>query len=200
MFLKDAYLLAMRAYAPAPTLALCDLGREAYKRGGGGDKMSSENLEIMEDATSKKEVKNSTTVIDNTPWYCYLGEAIRVFLRCLGFENHESTKSRDEKEVVEEDSFSSIISSEKDGENCEGVNEPSHAVQDSSGSNAGGGGSGATDPAASTTDDPDAADSPSTPDPALASPAIISLEDTATTAARRSSRPPINSGSGPQTN
>lgn len=137
--------------------------------------MSSENREIMEDATSKKEVKNSTTVIDNTPWYCYLGEAIRVFLRCLGFENHESTKSGEEKQVVVEDSSSSIISSEKDGENCEGVNEPSHAVQDSSGSKAGGGGSGATDPAASATDDPDAADSPSTADPALASPAIISV-------------------------
>ncbi|XP_058225020.1 uncharacterized protein LOC131334151 isoform X2 [Rhododendron vialii] len=155
----------------------------------------------MEDATSKKEVKNNTTVIDNTPWYCYLEEAIRVFLRCLGFENHESTKSgiKEKELVVVEDSSSSIISSEKDGE--KGVNEPSHAVQDSSGSNAGGGGvSGATDPAASTTEDPDAADSPSTPDPALASPAIISLEDTATTAARRPSRPPINSGRGPQTN
>ncbi|KAG5541651.1 hypothetical protein RHGRI_021479 [Rhododendron griersonianum] len=162
--------------------------------------MSSENLEMMEDATSKKELKNSTTVIDNTPWYCYLEEAIRVFLRCLGFENHESTKSGEEKEVVVEDSSSSsIISSEKYGENCE-VSKPSTAVQDSSGSNAGGGGSGATDPAASTTEDPDAADSPSTADPALASPAIISLEDNATTAARRSSRPPINSGSGPQTN
>ncbi|KAF7137323.1 hypothetical protein RHSIM_Rhsim07G0198400 [Rhododendron simsii] len=151
----------------------------------------------MEDATSKKEVKNRATAIDNTPWYCYLEEAIRVFLRCLGFGNHESTKSGiEENEVVVEDSSSSIISSEKDGENCE-VSEQS-AVQDSSGSKAGGGGSGATDPAASATDDPDAgyaADSPSTADPA-----IISLEDTATTAARRSSRPPINAGSGPQTN